>query len=96
MSPMLARKQNLFIILILPLFLFPARGVSASKNSFETAIEQIESENYQEAYKTLIKLKGKEEAIENIKEAIQGYIAALKEDNLVIPEDRLDALLVAV
>ena len=40
--------------------------------------------------------KTKEEAIENIKEAIQGYITALKEDNLVIPEDRLDALLVAV
>jgi predicted RNase H-like HicB family nuclease len=40
--------------------------------------------------------KTKEEAIENIKEAIQGYIAALKEDNLAIPEDRLDALLVAV
>ncbi len=40
--------------------------------------------------------KTKEEAIENVKEAIQGYIAALKEDNLAIPEDRLDALLVAV
>jgi predicted RNase H-like HicB family nuclease len=40
--------------------------------------------------------KTKEEAVENIKEAIRGYIVALKEDNLVIPEDRLDALLVAV
>jgi len=40
--------------------------------------------------------KTKEEAIENIKESIRGYIVALKEDNLVIPEDKLDALLVAV
>ena len=38
----------------------------------------------------------KEEAIENAKEAIRGYITALKEDNLAIPEDRFDALLVAV
>jgi predicted RNase H-like HicB family nuclease len=40
--------------------------------------------------------KAKEEAIENIKEAIRGYIVALEEDNLAIPEDRFDALLVAV
>jgi len=40
--------------------------------------------------------KTKEEAIENAKEAIQGYIAALKDDNLIVPEDRFDALLVAV
>jgi predicted RNase H-like HicB family nuclease len=38
----------------------------------------------------------KEEAIENAKEAIQAYIAALKDDNLIIPEDKFDALLVAV
>jgi predicted RNase H-like HicB family nuclease len=38
----------------------------------------------------------KERAIENAKEAIQGYIAALREDNLAIPEDKFDALLVAV
>jgi len=40
--------------------------------------------------------KTKEEAIANIKEAINGYIAALEEDNLPVPEDHFDALLVAV
>jgi len=40
--------------------------------------------------------KTKEGAIENAKEAIRGYIAALEEDNLAIPEDKFDALLVAV
>jgi predicted RNase H-like HicB family nuclease len=35
--------------------------------------------------------KTKEEAIENAKEAIQGYIAALKDDNLIVPEDKFDA-----
>ena len=38
----------------------------------------------------------KEEALSNIKEAIQGYIAALKEDNLPVPEERFEAVLVAV
>jgi len=38
----------------------------------------------------------KEEAIENAKEAIRGYIVALEEDNLTIPEDKFEALLVAV
>ena len=38
----------------------------------------------------------KEEAVANIKEAIRGYVAALEEDNLPIPEDRFDALLLAV
>jgi predicted RNase H-like HicB family nuclease len=38
----------------------------------------------------------KEEAVANIKEAIQGYVAALEEDNLPVPEDRFDALLLAV
>ena len=38
----------------------------------------------------------KEEAIENIKEAIEAYITALKEDGIPVPEDRLDAILVAV
>ncbi|MEK6301947.1 MAG: type II toxin-antitoxin system HicB family antitoxin [Acidobacteriota bacterium] len=38
----------------------------------------------------------KEEAVANIKEAIQGYIAALEEDHLPVPEDRFDAMLVAV
>ena len=40
--------------------------------------------------------KTKEDAINNIREAIQGYIAALKEDGLPIPEERFDTLLVAV
>ena len=40
--------------------------------------------------------KTREEAIANIKEAIQGYIAALQEDNLPVPEDHFDALMVAV
>ena len=40
--------------------------------------------------------KTKEEAIANIKEAIYGYIAALKEDNLPIPEEQFQTLVVAV
>lgn len=40
--------------------------------------------------------KTKEEAIDNIKEAIKGYVAALEEDHLPVPEDRFDAILVAV
>ncbi len=40
--------------------------------------------------------KTKEEAIANIKEAISGYVATLKEDNLPVPEEHFDALLVAV
>lgn len=40
--------------------------------------------------------KTKEEAIINIKEAIQGYVVALKEDGLSVPEERFDALVVAV
>lgn len=38
----------------------------------------------------------KEEAVANIKEAIQGYVAALVDDNLPVPEERFDALLLAV
>ena len=38
----------------------------------------------------------RQEAIANAKEAIQGYIAALEEDHLPVPEDRFDALLVSV
>ncbi len=40
--------------------------------------------------------KTKEEAIRNIKEAIEGYIAALAEDGLPVPAERFDALLLAV
>jgi predicted RNase H-like HicB family nuclease len=38
----------------------------------------------------------KESAIQNIREAIEAYILALKDDGLAIPADRFDALLVAV
>jgi len=40
--------------------------------------------------------KTKEEAITNIKEAIEGYVLALKEDNLPIPTENFDAFVVAV
>jgi predicted RNase H-like HicB family nuclease len=40
--------------------------------------------------------KTKEEAIANIREAIAGYIDALQEDGLPIPEERFQALLLAV
>lgn len=38
----------------------------------------------------------REEAIINIKEAIEGYIAALQEDRLPVPEEHFGTLLVAV
>ncbi len=38
----------------------------------------------------------KEEAISNIREAIQAYIAALEEDHLPVPVERFEALVVAV
>ncbi|MDZ7721571.1 MAG: type II toxin-antitoxin system HicB family antitoxin [candidate division KSB1 bacterium] len=38
----------------------------------------------------------KEQAIQNIKEAIEGYISALKEDDLPVPEERFETMLVAV
>jgi len=40
--------------------------------------------------------KTREEAVDNIKEAIHGYIKALEEDGLPIPEERFETLLVAV
>ncbi|MGA9365141.1 MAG: type II toxin-antitoxin system HicB family antitoxin [Bacteroidota bacterium] len=40
--------------------------------------------------------KTKEETVFNVKEAIQGYIKALEEDHLPVPEERFEALLVAV
>ena len=40
--------------------------------------------------------KTKEEAVLNIKEAIGEYVAALEEDNLPVPEERFEAVLVAV
>jgi predicted RNase H-like HicB family nuclease len=38
----------------------------------------------------------KEEAVINIKEAIAGYIAALEEDHLPVPEEHFDVLVVVV
>ncbi len=38
----------------------------------------------------------REEAVKNIQEAIQGYITALEEDGLNVPEERFEAILVAV
>ena len=38
----------------------------------------------------------KEEAIANIKEAIQGYVKALEQDGLPVPEDRFESMLLAV
>jgi predicted RNase H-like HicB family nuclease len=38
----------------------------------------------------------REEAISNIREAIEGYIAALEEDHLPVPPEKFEALLVAV
>jgi len=40
--------------------------------------------------------ESKEDAIHNIREAIQGYIAALQEDHLPVPPDYFEAMLVAV
>jgi len=38
----------------------------------------------------------REEAIQNIREAIEGYIQVLVEDHLPVPEDPFNALLIAV
>ncbi len=38
----------------------------------------------------------RQEAIAHIREAIDAYIAALKDDDLPVPEERFEALLVAV
>jgi predicted RNase H-like HicB family nuclease len=40
--------------------------------------------------------KTKKEAIANIKEAIAGYIAALEEDGIPIPEENFETFLVVV
>jgi predicted RNase H-like HicB family nuclease len=40
--------------------------------------------------------KSKEEAIANVKEAIRGCVAALKEDGLPVPKEHFNSLLVAV
>jgi predicted RNase H-like HicB family nuclease len=38
----------------------------------------------------------KEEALNNIREAIEGYIKALEEDHLPIPPERFEVMVVAV
>jgi predicted RNase H-like HicB family nuclease len=38
----------------------------------------------------------REESIKNIKEAISGYIKALEDNNLPVPEERFETLLIAV
>jgi len=40
--------------------------------------------------------KTKEEAVANIREAIEAYVEALEEDGLAVPEDRFETLVVAV
>jgi predicted RNase H-like HicB family nuclease len=40
--------------------------------------------------------KTREEAVANIKEAIEGYVVSLKEDGLPVPDDRFDTLVLAV
>jgi len=40
--------------------------------------------------------KTREEALTNIKEAIKAYINALKDDGIVVTEERFDALLAVV
>ncbi len=38
----------------------------------------------------------KEDAVKNIREAIEGYILALQEDGIPVPPERFDAVLLAV
>jgi predicted RNase H-like HicB family nuclease len=38
----------------------------------------------------------KEEAVVNIREAIAGYVAALEQDHLPVPEDNFNAMVVAL
>jgi predicted RNase H-like HicB family nuclease len=40
--------------------------------------------------------KTREDSIENVKEAIRGYVAALKEDGIPVPREHFNSLLVAV
>lgn len=40
--------------------------------------------------------KSREEAVVNIREAIRGFIAALVEDGLPVPEERFETMVVAV
>ena len=40
--------------------------------------------------------ENKATAVANIREAIEGYIAALQDDGIPVPEDRFDAIVMAV
>ena len=40
--------------------------------------------------------RSRQEAIANIREAIDGYVASLEEDGLPVPEEHFDALVAAV
>ncbi len=40
--------------------------------------------------------KTKQEAIANVKEAIEGYVASLQEDGLPVPEEHFEAMVLAV
>ena len=40
--------------------------------------------------------ESREAAIDNVREAIEGYILALQEDGMSVPEERFEAMLVAV
>ena len=40
--------------------------------------------------------ESREVAINNIREAIEGYVLSLQDDGLVVPQDHFDAVLMAV
>jgi predicted RNase H-like HicB family nuclease len=40
--------------------------------------------------------KTKEEAVQNIREAIEGYVLALEQDGLKVPPEKFEAVLIAV
>ena len=40
--------------------------------------------------------RSKQEAVANVREAILAYVAALEEDDLPVPEERFETLVVAV
>ena len=40
--------------------------------------------------------KSREGALKNIKEAIEGYVEALKEDNLPVPPEKYEAMTVVI
>ena len=40
--------------------------------------------------------QSKKEAIQNIREAIEGYLEVLKQDGDTIPEDKMESIIVAI